>query len=126
MKRALEISARRLRPIVDGVTQFVVVLRARGQLRWALALTLAACLAVAGAGIYGLSSVGGQRDTPPPSENDWRYLLVCEECQHRERFHEHPARTLPKRDGMLKCPKCQRFSASWYRRGSQTVPPGGW
>jgi hypothetical protein len=59
-------------------------------------------------------------------EQAWRYLLVCGQCQHRERLTESPHRTWDKENGLFRCPQCAAFMADCYRRGSLTVPPGGW
>ncbi|MFH1747614.1 MAG: hypothetical protein ABIG44_11280 [Planctomycetota bacterium] len=68
----------------------------------------------------------GESRTQIDQEEAWRYLLVCEDCGYRAHFSEHPTRTLKKKDGLLCCPECGLFKVSWYRRGSLTLPPGGW
>jgi len=59
-------------------------------------------------------------------EQVWRYLLVCGECQHRQRLSDSPHRTWEKKDGLFRCPQCEAFMADCYRRGSLSLPPGGW
>ena len=60
------------------------------------------------------------------NEADWRYLLACRSCEFRAHWVTHPRREVEERDGWLRCPHCERFTATWYRRGSQAIPPGGW
>ena len=68
--------------------------------------------------------------TPPArvvsGEEPWRYLVICGHCGQRSRMLEHPVQTWEQQDGFLRCPKCEAFAVGWYRRGSSTLPPGGW
>ncbi len=59
-------------------------------------------------------------------EPSWRYLIVCAECGHRQRMADSPHDSFENRNGLLQCPQCTRFAMSWYRRGSLSIPPGGW
>ena len=54
-----------------------------------------------------------------------RYLAVCGACGWRATFAEHPTHNLDQR-GALRCTQCGAYQVSWYRRGGQTAPPGGW
>ena len=126
MRPGLQAARQRLRAALDRLVHAVVILRAQGR-RWmmiAAAATLMVPLVAVGA-----CWTWHWLDPPPPAakaEESWRYLLVCESCGYRLRSAEHPARTLPRQNGLLRCPKCGQFKAAWFRRGSQTVPPGGW
>jgi len=126
MRRTLRIVVQRLRLLRDGAAQLIVLLRARGQLRIALAAVIAGCLAVGGAGACWISHASNSTPALQDTKDAWRYLLVCGKCKYRQKSIEHPIRRLPKRGGLLKCPRCGRFEATWHRRGSQAVPPGGW
>lgn len=55
-----------------------------------------------------------------------KYLVVCTACEARSTSDVPPLTQFEERDGSLNCPRCQRFSAAWYRRGSLDQPPGGW
>jgi hypothetical protein len=79
--------------------------------------------------------VGGawlSRDGEPQSAarlasgDGWRFLVVCRDCGHRERTSDSPSRQFERRGGLLRCPACESFGASWYRRGGLSLPPGGW
>ncbi len=72
------------------------------------------------------------RTSPPTwqptnsADQPWRYLLVCPECGYRAHTLEHPRQTLEHVGGRLRCPECGALSALAYRRGGQSLPPGGW
>jgi hypothetical protein len=90
-------------------------------------VSLAICVALFGAG----TGITRSWDRPRPRQlvettDNWRYALVCESCGHKARPVEHPSRSLAQQNGMYQCPQCGEFKAACYRRGSQTVPPGGW
>jgi hypothetical protein len=90
-------------------------------------VTAAICLALFAAAT-GLTRNGAPPQPPKFVEatDNWRYVLVCESCGHHARTVDHPDRGLPQHNGMYQCPQCGQFKAACYRRGSQTVPPGGW
>lgn len=55
-----------------------------------------------------------------------RYLAVCGACGWRATFSQHPSQTLAHRGALLRCTQCSAYQVTWYRRGGQTAPPGGW
>ena len=129
MRRSLEIAGDSSRTIVVRTGQFILALRARREL-WIV--TLVATMIVVALLVTGVICIwrpsGATTATAGAvdAEQAWRYLVVCQQCGHRERTLEHPARTLDKQNGLLRCPACGRFTAAWFRRGSQSLPPGGW
>lgn len=60
-------------------------------------------------------------DSAPP-----RYLAVCGACGWRGTFAQHPAQALDRRGVALRCTQCGAYRVTWYRRGGQAAPPGGW
>jgi hypothetical protein len=128
MRRALVIAADHLQAVRERAAHLLFIVRAR-RYAWIAALAAAICVAGGGAVLYGGLSAGRAApgaQTARRGGDAWRYLVVCDRCQHRERTLEHPTRTLPQQDGLLRCPACGQFAANWYRRGSQALPPGGW
>ena len=111
--------------LLAGVVRAIVALRAERCLYAAALLATGVLVTLFGAVAYCTS---GASQAAPVVDVDqaWRYLVVCEACGHRVRVLDHPARTWPREGSMLKCPACGEFKATWYRRGSQSVPPGGW
>jgi hypothetical protein len=109
-----------------GCAAFLRIVRQPG-LGPAGLVSLAICLALFGAGMGMTRNWGRTRPARLVEATDnWRYVLVCEACEHRAHTMEQPARSLPQQNGMYQCPQCGEFKATCYRRGSQSVPPGGW
>lgn len=90
---------------------------------YVLPLLLLAGAVLAGGRAWGLYE--SPAATPAVKRNP-TYLLKCGHCGYSNWGEECPARHLPQKDGMLECPKCGRFAATWHRRGSQCIPAGLW
>jgi hypothetical protein len=54
------------------------------------------------------------------------YVLVCHQCGRRSGHAARPTPADPRRPEAFACPACGRTTAAVYRRGGQSVPPGGW
>ncbi len=125
MQRVLDIAGEMLRAPRERVAQWVLLVRADLRLRLIVVGGSALLLLFVAAGLlWTCQSADGPVVVDP--QRHWRYLVVCEACQHRARAVEHPARTLEMKNGLLQCPECREFQAAWYRRGTLSLPPGGW
>ncbi|HMQ17020.1 MAG TPA: hypothetical protein PKC49_13705 [Phycisphaerae bacterium] len=92
--------------------------------RTTTAATLA-CLLLLGGVAIGWSAAGLGTTWTRQAADSWRFVVICNACAERTRYEVPPKQVLPSRDGLLQCPKCGKFAAGWYRRGSLSVPPGG-
>ncbi len=61
----------------------------------------------------------GKRPAAPPDA--WQYLVVCDKCGQRERVEQRPDERRP-----ATCKACSQGRLTSYRRGSQSLIPGGW
>lgn len=114
-----------LRAPRERVAQWALLVRADARLRLMTAGGAVLAVVLVGAGLFWACRPAAGPGAAAP-EQQWRYLLVCEGCGYRTRMVEHPAHVLAKENGLLQCPKCGAYRAAWYRRGSLSLPPGGW
>jgi hypothetical protein len=77
------------------------------------------------AGTWKYEQATGAHAVGAETERPWRYLMLCEQCGHRERLSESPHNAREKVAGLYECPKCGAFKVSRTRRGSLSLTPGG-
>jgi len=126
MNRFIGVGLDTVHGLVNHARQVVSTLRAQKRLWIPGAIAVALSVLVTGAGWYWSATRASTAQGALSAEEDWRYLVVCNDCGYRTQCVEHPTRKMIQQEGLLKCPQCGRFQAAWYRRGSQAVPPGGW
>lgn len=122
-----------------GLQAAIVSSRAVAARGWEVVLALAVAVGgrwlVLGCACAGVVLAGGAwallaRSAPGPSDSAATnsqppaYVIVCAHCGHRA--PATPAARPRERQGVLRCPVCDRATAALYRHGSQSVPPGGW
>lgn len=100
-------------------------LRAQRRQPTALVAEAAALTLLITTGLLGWHALAGNAEAPAKNR-PWRYLVVCAHCEQRTYTPEHPAHVSDTEGGQLVCPQCSNAAASWYRRGSLNLPPGGW
>jgi hypothetical protein len=125
MRRALVDTVDRMRPFAAHAAAVAVAAWDQRRVR-ATALGIAALALLLTAAVVTLQPETATAPALAADGANWRYVVVCGSCGHRERLTEHPARHWEQRDGLLRCPACGEFRASWYRRGAMAAPPGGW
>lgn len=101
-------------------------LRAERCVGAAMLLSVAVSVSLAGVVICCKSYLTTATVQTTEAASEWRYLTICENCGQRTRHADNPAQKWPSEGRLLKCPECEAFKVTWYRRGSQSVPPGGW
>ena len=106
--------------------RFLRLLRAARCLGAATLLLSAVLMPLFGAAAYVSSGVAAREAPVVRGEDPWRYKAMCAACGYQVRTSQHPAQLWPQQRGLLRCPRCGAFEVTWWRRGSQSVPPGGW
>lgn len=126
MRRVAETTASWMIPVLQRVAIVVQAARAHYErlLVFLIPLILLAPAAIFAGTWRHREAVRAETITAEP-EQAWRYVLVCGQCQHRERLSDSPHRTREKQDGLFRCPQCGAFMADCYRRTSLSLPPGG-
>ena len=126
MRREWESTVEQVRALAGRVARGAIVWGAdRRNRRLLVGGGFLACLVI-GMGAVWLWPAAAATGRVGDDEADWRYLLVCRACQARTHWVSHPRRECEERKGWLRCPDCDGFEATWHRRGSQAIPPGGW
>jgi hypothetical protein len=123
MSRAVVFTGLWIRYVRDSAARRVRLMAFRQPRLFATLAMLAGMLLLGGVAIGWSAAARGVPQAD--SEDDWQYVLICGECASKTRYHQHPSDVLASQGGVFQCPDCHKFAAFPYRRGSQSIPPGG-
>jgi len=124
MTRAVQLTGLWLRFVRDRSTTRLRAMAVE-QPRLLITLAMAASVLLLGGVAAGWSAAARVGSEAPGSTEPAPFVVVCNECGQKTRFQDAPVLVLPKHAGFLQCPGCKAFAGVSHRRGSTSVPPGG-